>query len=545
MAGIANVNTPSLQYEKLEKIRLITRDLNEGITRLREPDAAAVYLPRNPTESIETVPGVGIVDPWQNRVNMSRLKNMFKEAVEDCVGRAFAKNAKFRSDTPEELVRMMDDVDGRGTNFHVFGMNVAQASTAEGEDYVLVDYPTVPATENMTQAEWEKLKRAPFWRRYPAKTVIDWQHEPFGKEQRLTMVRLRERALVTNGPWTKKAVDQVRVLRCGNPLAPVGDPMRYATWQVWRPVEDGKVDGEWAVVAFGSMKPQVDIPFVDFPFLLAAQFEAYPAFLDLAHLTIAHYQKMSSLDNAQHVSGFPILHWAGGPIDPETKRPVPLGQSRMFVSPDSAAKVEFIEPQGKAWDSLRTELSAMEADARELASEPLSASAPGNLTATGESIRAAKASSRLEAAVLGWQDSFNKLFYYTAQYMGVVEYGADSGWGGVELNRRFVPVSRNIEGFKAALEMHAAKRMSDETLFEVAQASEIEPESIDFAEEESRIARSKPTQVEVERKAALQLVEANAKAKADTSTANQANSSQKGNVTKVDHNKQQANKAGK
>lgn len=511
MEGTPNVNTPGPQYKRLEPIRQITRDLNEGIIRLRDPEVAKIYLPRNPTEGVEMVAGFGVVDPWLNRVNMSRLKNMFKEAVEDCVGRAFAKSAKFEADMPQELLDMMDDVDGRGTNFHVFGMAVAQASTSEGEDFVLVDYPTVLGIENMTQAQWEKEKRAPFWRRYPAKSVIAWQHEPFGKEMRLIQVRLREKATVPDGPWGYKTIEQVRVLYAGSNRLPDGHPLRNARWEVWRPIDPSSMEGEWAVMARGSMKPQVDIPFVDFPFLLAPQFEALPPLLDLAHLTIAHYRKTSDLDNAQHASGFPILHWGGGPINPETNRPVGIGQSRMFVSPDPQAHVEFVEPKGESWASLRMELNAMEAVARELASEPTLQTTPGNLTATGESIRAARASSRLEAAVLGWQDSFNRLLYYTAQYMGIVQYEAETGWGGVELNRRFVPISRNVEGFKAALDMHFRGRLSDETLHEIGQASEITPEGIDFEEEERRIAASEPTLAEQEREAALKLVQANSK----------------------------------
>ena len=90
MAPTSNVNTPSLKYEELEKLRTLPRDLMQGVERLRELECAKKYLPRNPTEAPERLPNFGVVDPWRNRVAMSRLKNMFKDAVDDCVeiGRA-------------------------------------------------------------------------------------------------------------------------------------------------------------------------------------------------------------------------------------------------------------------------------------------------------------------------------------------------------------------------------------------------------------------------------------------------------------------------
>lgn len=505
MAEVTNVNTPSDKYLALEKKRVVPRDVYEGLDALREPAKARIYLPRNPTESVEVVPGFGLVDAWQNRVDMSRLKNMFRDAVDDCVGRAFAKEARYDESTPKDLIELMDDVDGRGTNFHVFGMNVAGTSCAEGIDFVLVDFPNTSAASGMTQEQWDRQRFAPFWRRYSPKDVIGWTFRKFGKEERLASVRLRERVYerqVADNPWILACVEQVRVLYCGNPNAMEGDPTRWARWEVWRAADSEKPDGDWVIYDMGLLEPQVEIPIVDFPFMLSAPFEAKPPFLDLAHLTIAHYRKMSALDNAQHVAGFPLLHWAGGQIDPETKRPIGIGPQRMLVSSDPQAKVEFVEPDGTSWASIRVELDAMESTGREMAQEPILTQASGNLTATGEAIRAARSSSRLEAAVLGWQDSFNHLFYFTAVYMGKVQPDAGAGWGGVELNRRFVPISRNIEGVGKALEMHARGRLSDETLFEVAQAAEVVPETVTFEEEEQRISASGPSMTELDRQAA-------------------------------------------
>ena len=492
MPPTANVNTPSKKHEEMEALRVLPRDLALGVERLREDVCAKKYLPRNPTEVPENVPGFGRIDPWRNRVQMSRLKNMFKDAVDDCVGRAFAKEAKYDDGTPQALIDLMDDVDGRGTNFHVFGMNVAGTSCAEGDDFVLVDFPNTSGMEGLTLAEWELLRLEPFWRRYSPADVIGWSHRKFGKEEKLEHVRLRERRLVRAGDWSLEPRVQVRVLYCGDSRIPAEDERRWARWEIYRPADEDKPEEEWVVVAAGVLKPQVDIPLVSFPFLLSTPFEARPPMLDLAHTTMAHYRKMSALDNAQHAVGFPLLHWGGGAIDPTTKKAIGLGPNRLMVSADPAGHAEFIEPAGTAWASLRVELDAMESEAREMASEPTAAAASGNLTATGEAIRAARSSSRLEAAVLGWQDSFNALFYFTAVYMGIVQPDADRGWGGVQLNRRFVPITKNLEGAKLAKDLNLAGRLSNESLFEAIKAAEIVGEGVTFEEEEERIAKDGP-----------------------------------------------------
>lgn len=492
MAEKQNVNTPSPKHKELESLRELPRDLVGGLERLRQPAVAVKYFPRNATEQPERLPIVGLVDPWLNRINAMRLKNMFKDAVDDLVGRAFAKEAQWDDGTPQRLVDLMEDVDGRGTNFHVFGMNVAGTSCSEGDDFVLVDFPNTTGMEGLTLDEWERLRLEPFWRRYSPADVIGWSHRKFGKEERLEHVRLRERRTVRDGDWQYSTELQVRVLYCGDERLPDGDERRWARWEVWRPADKDKPEEEWVRVALGSMKPQVEIPLVNFPFLLAAPFEARPPLLDLAHLTVAHCRKMSSLDNAQHAVGFPFLHWAGGQIDPATKKPVGLGPNRLMVSSDPQAHVEFVEPSGTAWASLRVELSAMEDAAREMASEPLSTQASGNLTATGEAIRSAKSSSRLEAAVLGWQDSFNRLLRFTAIYLGDVTPDADKGWGGVQLNRRFVPITKNIEAVKVAKDLNVMGRLSNESLFKAMQAAEIVGDGVTFEEEEERIAKDGP-----------------------------------------------------
>jgi hypothetical protein len=128
-----------------------------------------------------------------------------------------------------------------------------------------------------------------------------------------------------------------------------------------------------------------------------------------------------------------------------------------------------------------------------LAGDPALSSSPGNLTATGEAIRSAKSSSKLASWVQRWEDALSSLFYYTAIDLGIIKPGANEGWGGVSLNRVFVPLDRNIEGARLAAERNQAGKLSDETTFDILKAAEIVPEDIDFEEEKVRIAQEGPS----------------------------------------------------
>jgi hypothetical protein len=489
MPQTANVNTPSARYLELEKMRCGCRDLMGGVEVLKSGTKAPIYLPRNPSETKVQVAGVGEVDPWAGRVARSRLNNMFQDAVEECVGKVFAKDIDFADGTPKPLIDFCDDVDGRGTDLQTFAMACSSRSVAEGNDFILVDYPPVDANGVLLEVDEKRLGLAPYWTRYSPESVIDWEFANHGKKKRLVKVRLRETASERDpaNEWGKVEIPQVRVLRAGNPALSSGEPGYFATWEVWRKVESGQGDREekWAIHSAGILKPQVDIPLVEMPTDLTAPFEAIPPYLDLKHLTIAHYRKLSDLDNAQHAVGYPIFHWAGGELD-VNGAPVGMGPNRFLVSRDAAAKAEFVEPAGTSWDSLQKELDRMEAQGKSLASEPFESS--GALTATGEAIRASRRTSKLSGWVQAWQNSLNSLFYYTAQYLGMKVYGLDKGWGGVVLNTKFIPVGQNAEGARLALDANLAGKISNETLFEALQRAELVPEELTFEEESNRIA---------------------------------------------------------
>jgi hypothetical protein len=479
----SDINKPSEKYLALEKKRLICRHLKTGIEAVRE----AKYLRRHPTEK-ERIVGGQSIDPYQNRVDESRLTNMFSEAVDDAAGRAFAKPAKTSAETPAKLEDFLLDVDGQGSDFQVFGKEVAETSVAEGIDFVLVDYPSRPGDELLTEDQEKALHLAPFWRRYSPANVIDWKVGKRGRNVRILWVRLRE--------WTDGAV-QVRKLIAGNPDALKTDESRYVRFEVWAPVKQTELEGEWTMTEAGFMRPQVDIPLTECPSSLAAPFMATPPYLDLAHLTIAHYRKMSALDNSHNLAAFPVKYAAGFRPEDFGTGVLADGPENFFISPNENASINIVEPTGEAWDSLRLELDRMESKGKELSAAPMVTEATVQRTATDAVLAAAGRTSKLQSWVLGWQNAFNSCLYYTAIFLGIVEPDAEKGWGAIELNGQFLPLGSKVEAARLAHERNIAGKLSDESTHEALVRAEVLPETLDFKAERDRIdaeGLTKPTE---------------------------------------------------
>lgn len=485
--------TTSRAYDRLEILRKPCRDLKAGWAAVTDPANAAVYLPREAMEVPVPNPKGGWIDPWLNRIKRARLTPFFRDAVDALSGKAFSKEPKPSADMPEQLQEFLEDVDLQGNDFAVFALDRCANSVAEGIDFVLVDYPAVPATEVRSKEDDKRSGLAPFWCAYSAGSVIAWKAEKRGGNMRLLEVRLKETVTESDG-YGEACVDQIRGFFAGNPDA--SDDTRFVSWVIWRK----NANDEWFVFAEGIRRPQVDIPLVDVSTDATGFFEASPPLYDLAQLNLAHLRKCSDLDSAQHQVGFPVLSWSGVSVEEATKQlNGGLGSNRFFISPQTGGGMEYVEPQGSSWDALEKSIETISQDCARAASDPLLSSSPGNLTATGEAIRASKASSKFGAWVSRWEDAFSMLLMYTAIDLQIVAPGAEDGWGSIELNKTFLPTDRNIEGARLAVDRNNAGKLSDETTFTVLQAAEVIPDGVEYEDEQARLRQQAPALGEIGR----------------------------------------------
>lgn len=483
--GADTVRSPCRRWYDLEAKRGLPRDLMLGLQKMKE--RAALYLPRNPAElPVVSESGV-VVDPWELRVQIARLDNYLVDAVRDVTGAVYSKPPVLSDDMPDTLRDFCDDVDLRGTALGIFALDRSAMAAAEGVSFSVVGFSERPPGEELTEAEEAKLKLSPFWRPYSAESVIDWRFESMDGRPRLMLARLVEPVIVPVGAWGWKVIEQVRVLRAGKRDA--ADESRWATYELFRYSEEKSA---WlSLGAPRSLRPQTEIPLVEWPTDSTAPFESAPMFGDLSGVNLAQFRKQNLLDNGQQIIGFPFAHWAGAPFGQDGK-PRAISERRLICSESPQASIEIVEAQGTAWASVQAEIKDMKDSMARMSNAIRLAQSPGSITATGEAIRSAGPASRVAALGRTWEDAAARMLYFTAVYMGLVPAEADEGWGTVEFNRRFLPAATEQPKLEHRKFLYENDLLSGRSLFEAAQGDEIIAEDLDYDDEQKEIEKERP-----------------------------------------------------
>lgn len=485
-------------YQRLCDLSMLPGDLLGGLPALLA--RKDVYFPREvPDGSGAVVVGGLRVDPYANRLSRLTLFNRFRDGVDDLVGRVFSRRVKWDEQTPRSIAGdrksgafgFVDDVDGGGTNAHVFLRRRCRSSAAKGCDFVLVDFPKTENAGLRSVAEERRAGLRPFWVPYAREAVADWSHAIVAGRKTLTYLKLAD---AWSHPETKVSHPALRLF-----FADGTSPVRFEVWAALDPkkvgldplsIEDGKA---WQRVEEGFRQPHVEIPFGAYSTDADVPFEAEPPLIDAAYLNLSHCRKTGSIDNAQHAVGFPRMYASGITYqDFKDQMKGAHAADRFLVIPDAGGSVAFAEPQGSSWGAVEATIQNIEKRMDTLLSKPLEKSSAQPLTAQGEANSEAARMSRLESWVQQWTDSTNLLLYFTAIDLGEVKPGADGGWGAVEFNAKWTASSRDVEVVRVAADLSDRGLISRETEFRIAQEFGVVPEEADFEEEQQRIEEEGP-----------------------------------------------------
>jgi len=485
-------------YSRLVELSQLPGDLLGGLPALLA--RRDTYFPREVPDGPGVVVVGGIrVDPYANRLSRLTLFNRFRDGIDDLVGRVFSRRVQWDEDTPRAVqgdpesraMGFVDDVDGGGTNAHVFLRRRCRASTAKGCDFVLIDFPKTENVGERSVAQERAAGLRPIWAPYAREAVADWRHAVLGGRKVLTYLKLAD-------TWThpETGVDHPAFRLF------FADGSSVVRWEVWAVLEPKKVgvdpltitDGKsWSRVDEGVRAPHVEIPFVAYSTDADAPFEAEPPMIDAAYLNLAHCRKTGSLDNAQHAVGFPRMYASGITYDDFKKQ---IGSShsadRFLVIPESQGRVSFAEPEGTSWSAVEATIANIEKRMDALLSKPLEKDSSQPLTAQGEANSEAARMSRLESWVQQWTDATNLALYFTAIDLGEVRPGADGGWGAVEFNAKWTAAMRDVAIVRAAGELADRGLISRETEFKVGQEFGVIPEDADFEEEREKVEMQGP-----------------------------------------------------
>jgi hypothetical protein len=378
-----------------------------------------LYLPQEPAESPAA---------YSVRLNRSFLFNGFAKTVRDMAGKVFAKPIAVGDDVPPEIVRYTENIDLQGRNLDVFAHDVFTDTLPDGIGYILVEMDPAPVDSDgnalrLTREDEKSLNRRPWLVHIPAANMIGWRSEVVAGVERLTQVRFFETVNEPDGDFGESIIQQVRVFTRD------GDTVTWATYRQAKAQTGGGIKlGDWILYRQGMVTIN-EIALCPIYINRTGFMQGLPPLIDLAEVNLAHWQSQSDQRNILHVARVPILFGSG--YKPEA--PVEIGVSRMLLTSEPNARLQFVEHSGKAIEAGRQDLKDLEGQMQVLGLELL-VSKPGSQTATGEAIDQAKMNSTLAMMANAMKDALEQAFGFMAMYQGL---DRDMGGGSLTVNTDF------------------------------------------------------------------------------------------------------------
>lgn len=379
-------------------------------------------------------------DDYKDRLNNAKFTNILRDICEDLAAKPFAKELNFADadKVPEEMMKLAEDIDGRGNHMHVFAADVLFWSIPNGLDFILVDKTRVRA--GATLAEERAAGARPYWLRIPASCMIAAYTAMIDGREQFVHVRFEEERYERDGQFGEKEIERVRVFNRERVVGADGSVTWSApTYEVWEErKKEGQQEEEWVLIPEES--GVLPIPFIPLvPVLtgkrIGTSWEILPPMRDVVHLQKKHYQNETNLEYTKNLTAAPMLT-AKGVNPPMTTRnvtvdgitqsveepvKVPVGPKTVLYGPPdqngTAGEWSFIEINGSSLTFLATEIDRSEKQMRELGRQPLTAQM-GNLTVVTTAFAASKGISAVQAWALGLKDALELAWTYTAIWMG-------------------------------------------------------------------------------------------------------------------------------
>jgi hypothetical protein len=463
------IGKPTTAYAEDETFRQLPRTLLGGTFAMRQ--AGAVYLPPHPAENLKptvTVPGTegGLVTvalpqrtAWETRRDKSVLYPFFVRARDKAVASILSRSIVLGDDVPETVKALWENVDLRGNIGDVFLRDVLRDALGEaGVSFILVDMP--PLGEVESNADLKPTDR-PYWVHVRACEVLNPDNVEIvdGVPRPVSLMR-SEVGVRRIDAYTVEEIKRIRVwTRAGSP----GNGGPYATSEVYE--ETSGASGKTWVLVGGpdAMRPHAEIPLVPVYLNKVAELRGRSPFSHMADLCVSHWQKLSDKDDILFKIAPPILHRSGCTGD-EAKSQVIMGAGTILYTKEARGRTEYVEHTGKSAETMREDLSSLEARLLAESMEP-HIRRTGSDTATGRLLDWSEIKTEVQAWAIAVKDATEVALGMTAAYQGETEGGSIElpaaqrydlrdaeklklAWEvaqGLELNRRVV-----LEEMKAA-----------------------------------------------------------------------------------------------
>lgn len=431
--------------------------------------AGISYLPRLKDEG----------DPdYKARLKRSDFFNGTWRTIAGLGGMAFRKPPTI--DVPSGIESYLEDINLAGLSMDALAMETLDEVLSVGRIGILVDHPAQP--ENvapLTVEAAEQLGLRPTLQTYPAESIDNWEFGRVANKWVLTMVKLREEAVIGGDRFKKETETRWRVLDL--------DESGHYRQQLWRVNKDTGEDEQIGSDIYPQMngKPLTYIPFA----LLGADGRGdqidEPPLIDLIDANLALYGINADYRHGLHFTGLPTPVVSGYQPEKDGEK-FYIGSTSAWVFPDPQAKATFLEFTGQGLSELREAIKEKKTEmallgARMIADETKQAETLGatQIKRQGENsvlARIVQATSEALEWALG-------IFAEWAGHKGDVVY---------QINRDFLPAGMDAQQLQAYLAAVQAGEMSSESFFDLLQRSDVIDSEVTYDEERERIDSAGP-----------------------------------------------------
>jgi len=384
-----SVSQRTLRCQKYYDDRELIRAVRGGTEALR--NAGIKYLPKEPGESAES---------YKRRLARSFLTNYTDKTAKNLASKPFTRPIVVKSEHYQELAdEYVKAVDGKGTSLTGLSSTVFEDALWNGSSFIAVDC----AVEG----------GRPYAYHLSGDHILGYRSD---EDDKLTELRIQERAVVADGEWGEKEVTRIRVFKRDG---------ENVTWSLY------DEDGTALVVDQAFALKEIPVVAVHSSAVVASgELFAAPPLKDLAFMNLQHYQESSDQSNILRIARVPVLFASGVAEDAA----IAIG-SEYAIKGESGADLKYVEHSGAAIGAGRDSLKDLEAKMQSYGSDMLENNGAVE-TATGRALRAGETNNRiamialnLASAVeraLGWIAYFNKVAEPDFHVDINTEYGINS-----------------------------------------------------------------------------------------------------------------------
>lgn len=402
--------------------------------------------------------------------------NATQRTIDGLTGLIFRKELQLEA--PESMAEWLRDVTLSGISLREFAAHVVDDAMQVGRAGILVDFPAVDLTPDLTVAQIEATGARPYFVLYQAEDIINWRFARVGSKTQLVLVVLREYADVpgSNDEFELSEIEQYRVLD----LEPNTATYRQ---RIFRKDKDG---GEWKSI--GEVRPLIKgQPFKEIPFVFVGvgrndgKLETPPIY-DLANVNLSHYRTLADLENGAHWTGLPTPVFTGLSED---KKEIALGSTEAVVLP-IGGEAKYLEFTGQGLQALENRAKAKEDEMAVLGARILATEKRQPETAETAAIHRAGENSVLASIANTVSRALDKILEIAR------EWGGLTGEVKIQLNTDYLAIRMDPAMLASLLASLQAGKISHQDFFWYLQRGDVIREERTFEEMVADIEASPP-----------------------------------------------------